>query len=262
MGHSYGSIPPVHKYPLTRKWLRPLCGAAALTVRIPAVLATYRYDLVFFQRELVSTFLTLESLTKRPRVLNVDDAIFLHRGGGVAKRLARRCDLIICGNDYLGYAFSQSNKSVCVIRTAVDTQRFIPALTKGNGERDVIEWTGTTGNFKYLYEIGPALAEVLKAYPGVTLRIIADARPNFCNIPEERIEFIRWSPENEVKGIQGMSIGIMPLEDSAWARSKCRFKILQHMACGIPVVVSPIGMNVKVLSMGNAVGMAASTKDE
>ena len=135
----------------------------------------------------------------------------------------------------------------------MDTQRFIPALTKGNGERDVIEWTGTSDNFRYLYEIEPALAEVLKAYPGVTLRIIADARPSFCNIPEERIEFIRWSPENEVKGIQGMSIGIMPLEDSAWARGKCSFKMFQYMACGIPVVVSPIGMNVKVLSMGSAV---------
>ena len=53
----------------------------------------------------------------------------------------------------------------------------------------------------------------------------------------------------------------MPLADSVWARGKCSFKMLQYMACGIPVVVSPVGMNEKVLSMGE-IGMGATTADE
>ncbi len=254
-------IPHVSKYPPAAKWLRPLWGGAALTVRIPAVLATHHYDITFLQRELVSTFLTLEPLTKRPRVLDVDDAIFLYRGGRFAERLARRCDLIICGNDYLGDIFSQWNKNVRVIPTAVDTKRYFPKKAMDASKREVIGWTGTSGNLKYLYEIEPALAIVLKACPDVILRIIADARPTFHSIQKERIDFIPWSPKNEVKGIQGMSIGIMPLADSAWERGKCSFKMLQYMACGVPVVVSPVGMNSQVLSLCT-VGLGASNQKD
>ena len=259
--HMHEFIPRVSKYPPATKWLRTLWGGAAIAARVPDVLATHRYDVVFLQRELVSTFLTLEPLSKHPRVLDVDDAIFLHRGGRFAERLARRCDLIVCGNDYLGDIFSQWNKNVRIIPTAVDTQRYVPKMTRGNRDCNVIGWIGTSGNFKYLYQIEPALSEVLKECPDVILRIIADAKPTFRRIQERRIDFIRWSPENEVKGIQGMSIGIMPLEDSAWARGKCSFKMLQYMACGLPVVVSPVGMNSHVLSMGSA-GLGASTQEE
>jgi hypothetical protein len=39
-----------------------------------------------------------------------------------------------------------------------------------------------------------------------------------------RVEFIPWSQENEVRTIQEMSIGVMPLEDTPWARGKCSFQ--------------------------------------
>ena len=53
----------------------------------------------------------------------------------------------------------------------------------------------------------------------------------------------------------------MFLEDSEWARGKCSFKMRCYMACGIPSVVSPLGMNRAVLSLG-AVGLpAVSTAD-
>jgi len=205
--------------------------------------------------------LTLEPLTRHPRVLDVDDAIYLHRGGRFAERLASQCDLVICGNDYLKNIFSQWNKNVRVIPTAVDTKRYFPKKEIDATNRDVVGWTGTSGNFKYLYEIEPALAAVLKACPNIIFRVIADVKPAFRKIQERRIDFIRWSPENEIKGIQGMSIGIMPLSDSAWTRGKCSFKMLQYMACGVPVVVSPVGMNAQVLSLG-AVGLGASNQNE
>jgi glycosyltransferase involved in cell wall biosynthesis len=48
---------------------------------------------------------------------------------------------------------------------------------------------------------------------------------------------------------------------TVWARGKCSFKMLQYMACGIPVVVSPVGMNENVLAMGE-IGMGATTIDD
>ncbi|MDH7578549.1 MAG: glycosyltransferase family 4 protein [Bacillota bacterium] len=255
-------IPSISKYPPELKWLRPFWGVAALAARVPAVLATHRYDVVFLQRELISTFLTLEPLAKRPRVLDVDDAIFLHRGGRFAKRLAQLSDLIICGNDFLAEHFSQWNKNITVIPTAIDTRRYTPrAQNRNSQDKLVIGWTGTSGNFKYLYQIEGALEKVIKTLPNVVFRVIADKEPKFRGVPKERFEFVQWSPETEVPSVQTMTVGIMPLADTEWERGKCSYKMLQYMACGIPVVVSPVGMNAQVLSLGN-VGFAAKSRDE
>ncbi len=53
----------------------------------------------------------------------------------------------------------------------------------------------------------------------------------------------------------------MPLPDTAWTRGKCAFKMLQYMACCVPVIVSPVGMNKEVLNMG-PVGFGAEANEE
>jgi glycosyltransferase involved in cell wall biosynthesis len=207
---------------------------------------------------MLSTYMTLEPLTQSPRVLDVDDAIWLHRGGKFAEQLARRCAGVICGNAFLAEQFGRWNQNVSIIPTAVDTDRYTPAAPVNE---PVIGWSGTSGGFKYLYGIESALLTVLQKIPTATLRIIADSMPSFRLIPSDRIEFIRWSADNEVQSLQGISIGIMPLEDSLWARGKCSFKMLTYMACGIPVVVSPIGMNAELLSYREC-GLGPKTTEE
>ena len=249
---------PMGVYPPANKLMRPLWGIATLATRLPGIMQSYRYDLTLLQREMLSTFVTLENLTKRPRVLDVDDAIWLHRGGKFAERLAQQCDGVICGNAFLAEQFSRWNSRVTIIPTAVDTNRYFQEQPV---EAPVIGWSGTSGGFRYLYSIEPALVAVFERIPDAMLRIVSDAMPSFQKIPASRIEFIRWSPENEVQAIQGMAVGIMPLEDSLWERGKCSFKMLTYMACGVPVVVSPVGMNVEVLSHGH-IGFGAQTIDD
>ena len=53
----------------------------------------------------------------------------------------------------------------------------------------------------------------------------------------------------------------MPLTDDKWTRGKCSFKMLQYMAVGLPVVVSPVGMNNEVLEQGK-VGLAADSEND
>jgi hypothetical protein len=45
-------------------------------------------------------------------------------------------------------------------------------------------------------------------------------------------------------------VGIMPLPDEPWARGKCGYKLIQYMACGLPVVASPVGVNTKLVEAG------------
>jgi len=254
-------VPPISKYPPRWKWLRPFWGVIALAVRLPAVWKSHFYDVVLFQKELVSTFVTLEPLAGRPRVLDVDDSIFVYRNGKTAAQLARLSNLVICGNNFLAERFNNWNKNTVVIPTPVDIHRFKP-VRRRMPERITIGWIGSSVNFRYLHQIEGVLTEVVNAFPNVYIRVIADKKPKFFNEGlAHKLEWIRWSPETEVFGLQDINIGIMPLSDGEWERGKCSYKMLQYMACGVPVVASPVGMNKEVLSMGNF-GFPATTEEE
>lgn len=248
-----GSYPPDGGWARRAAW-----GLCNLAEHLTAVGASYGYDLTLLQREMLSTLVTFEPCTKRPRVLDVDDAIWVHRRGGFARRLARACDHIICGNRFLAEGFARWNPKVSVLPTAVDTGRFVPREFGAVGGRAVIGWLGLSSGFRFLCD-GDAeagLGDVLRHHPEAVLRIVSDKAPEFRLLPPAQVEYLPYSRAREVGDIQGMTIGIMPLDDSDGARGKCSFKMLQYMACGVPAVVSPFGMNAEVLQKGN-VGFGA-----
>ena len=61
--------------------------------------------------------------------------------------------------------------------------------------------------------------------------------------------------------MQQMDVGLMPLDDSEPARSKCGFKMLSYMSAELPVVVSPVGVNREILAH-DQVGLAASSPND
>ena len=252
---------PLGVFPPRARSLRPVWGVTTLAGRLPGIAWSYRSDVTLLQREMLSTFATLEPLTKRPRVLDVDDAIFLYRSGRFAERLARACDSVICGNDYLADRFRSWNDHVEVLATPVDTHRYAPAAAPWDPDRRVIGWIGTSSNFPYLYQIEGALGRVLRECRGSKLSVVADRAPRFRSLPADRVEYRRWRLDSEIETVQGTTVGIMPLADSSWERGKCSLKMLLYMACEVPVVVSPVGMNAEVLAKGE-MGIGASSEDE
>lgn len=247
-------------YPPKEKWKRPFWAVASLAGRMPDIARSFSYDVTFLQREMFSTFLTLEPLTKRPRVLDVDDAIWLNRDNSFARKLASMSDSVICGNSFLAEYFRQWNTNVTILPTAVDTKRFVPAKARAFGDSPVIGWSGNRSGFGDLKIIEAPLRTVLTKYPKARLRVMADERPAL-DVPAHQLEFVPWSPRVEVQTLQSMDIGIMPLRDTLWSRGKCSYKMLLYMSCGVPVVVSPIGMNAEILEMAS-IGQAASSADE
>ncbi len=256
LGGLFGGYPPRN-----RGWRVPW-AVATLASRAVGVARSYGADVTLLQREMVSTYLTFELLTKRPRVLDVDDAIWLRRGGHFARRLAESCDLVVCGNGFLAEHFERWNRKVTVLPTAVDTDRFRPAACeRRSSDRQVICWSGTNGGYEYLDPLEQPLADILAKYPRSLLRIVSDQPPTFRRIPPDRVEYVRWRPETEVEVLQSADICIMPLNDGPWSRGKCAYKMLTYMACGRPVVVSAVGMNAEVLARGS-VGFGAQTDSQ
>lgn len=243
-------------YPPQGTWRRLAWAPASLADRVPAVLASHRYDVTVLQRELLSTFVTLEGLTTRPRVLDVDDALWTLPRGGFAARLARRCDRVIAGNEYLAEWFGLHCRDVVIVPTAVDTDRFRPSPRAADGHI-IIGWSGASGGLAYLERIGDAIGRVLRAHPTARLRVLSDQPPRLPSVPASQLDFVPWSVASEVETIQSFDLGLMPLPDTPWERGKCSYKMLLYLACGVPALVSPVGMNRRVLTEG-AVGAGVS----
>ena len=66
-------------------------------------------------------------------------------------------------------------------------------------------------------------------------------------IPVERKP---WRLEDEPGDIASFDVGIMPLPDNLWAWGKWGYKLIQYLATGVPVVASPVGLNLDIMREG------------
>ena len=80
-------------------------------------------------------------------------------------------------------------------------------------------------------------------------------------LPGVDVEVWPWSEDSETDFIRQIDIGIMPLVDGPWERGKCGYKLIQYMASGVPVIASPVGVNVEIVD-GNQCGLLADNPVE
>ncbi len=202
-------------------------------------------------------------------IVDYDDAMFhqydTHSSRWVRTLLGQKIGLVmhlahivVTGNAYLAaYAHASGAKRVEVIPTVVNLRRYPLRSLPIASRQVVIGWIGSPSTSRYLLQVAPALAQVCA--DGQAKVCLVGASP--IDLPGVPVERITWSESIEVAALQSFDVGIMPLPDEPWAHGKCGLKLIQYMACGLPVVASPVGTNTEIVQDGCNGYLASATEE-
>jgi glycosyltransferase involved in cell wall biosynthesis len=164
----------------------------------------------------------------------------------------------VCGNTYV-WEFAQNHcRNSIIVPTVVDTRKYRAADEDGRSSL-TIGWMGSPTTWPQVRPILHVLEEVAKTFGARILVIGAGRGAKIDAFPG--LEFRDWAEETEISDVQDMDVGIMPLKDGAFERGKSGYKLIQYMACGLPVVASPVGVNAEIVRPGMN-GFLASTEED
>jgi glycosyltransferase involved in cell wall biosynthesis len=229
------------------------------------------YDLLWVEKELlpyVPEWMERILIGNIPYVVDYDDAqfhIYDYYGSKLTKiLLSRKIDrvmahaqLVIAGNRYIASRASKAGaKRIEIIPTVIDLDRY--SIKSATREKDFnIGWIGSPGTSIYLKSI-QSVFETIYHQQNCKFTLVGAGSLTLGDLD---LTIKDWREQSEVEDIKTFDVGIMPLDSTPWEEGKCGIKLIQYMACALPVVGTPIGVNQEIIAHG-VNGFQANTLPE
>jgi len=201
------------------------------------------YDIVFVQVMFLPEW-CLVKLKKKGAVIcfDFDDAVYTYSKTSF-DLMMQYTDKVIVATPYLMEYIGQYHKTAIVIFSPVDTGLIFPV--KKEQPVFTIGWIGSSWTLPYLQTLQPVFETLAKK---MDYKLLVQGAE--LNIPGVKTECIPWSEQHEIDSLAKIDVGIMPLENTEWAKMKGGYKLYLYMAAGKPAVASPFGINAGIVKEG------------
>lgn len=216
-------------------------------------------------------FLEMQHKHQKPFVVEVDDnyvdvptwneAHNSFRNGSNFRRVSLDCmrnaDALMVTTPHLGETYSAVNDNIYVIENSLDfkgDRKFVGwdkvSVRKHKGIR--LGWIGGRAHFDDLMMVAPMLRSILEKRDDVTLVLINSAIRESCKsmgrvYPFEGLKNVHYAdrsvPINRYAAFAasfGFDVGLAPLIDCNFNRSKSNLRWLEYSALGIPTIATDI----------------------
>jgi glycosyltransferase involved in cell wall biosynthesis len=241
--------------------------------RLGRLISDRNYDLLWVEKEILPFFPSwFENILigNTPYAVDYDDAqfhVYDYYGSKLTRTLLSqkidkvmaKSQLVIAGNQYISdRAYLAGAKRVEIIPTVIDLERYAPKPSEIASSKNFnIGWIGSPGTSVYLKTIESAFQALNQKY-NCAFTFVGAGKLKLENLD---LNVKKWQESSEVENIQSFDVGIMPLANTPWEQGKCGIKLIQYMACALPVVGTPIGVNQEIVQHG-VNGFQANSLDE
>jgi len=217
--------------------------------RLVVLLLSTRFDTIVVQKAVLPRLTAALSRLSKRLIYDIDDGVFVSYPE--LDRLLYRYDVVVTGNSALEEHVSRFNPRSVTIPSVVDETRFdLQQVQAAHSDTDplVVGWLGHGWNLAYLEPLKDSFFELARRLQNrFVLKVVSNGSLDWS---AGWLLNKRWCLEEEAADVASFDIGIMPLPEDPWSEMKCGYKALLYMAMGKPVVVSPVGVNSRIVRHG------------
>jgi glycosyltransferase involved in cell wall biosynthesis len=241
--NKYSSPPLNFSHPSLKRLNGSLWDQMKWLERLILLYKKTKYDYLWINRSVLNYEYAIDRSI--PNIIyDFDDAVWLADAQHCFERYCKKASVVLAGNQFLFEHARKLTSKVEVIPTSVDLHKYFKTDTKKHSFN--VGWLGSSSGFHYLKRIESQLMLFFSKHSDARLMIVSDKYPYELSQLDKFIDYFPWGRSIDTQLINMFSVGLMPITNTEWDQGKCSFKMLQYMACEVPIIASEIGMNKEV----------------